>query len=64
MGGDLHSLGSSLGEFSGSKVTYPSKKVMHIVRLTVLEYINMFKSIEQPGSTVRASGSERESLTW
>ena len=36
---------------------------MHIVGLTVLECINIFQTIKQPGSTLRASGSERESLT-
>ena len=63
-GGDLDPLWSDLGRFCDSNITSSLKKVMHIVGVSVLVYLNMFKSIEQPGSTLRASGSERESLTW
>ena len=60
--GDFHPLESSLGGFFDSNATYSSKKIMHIVGVSVLVYINMFKSITLLGSTLSASGRARESL--
>ena len=58
----MHPLGSSLGRFFDSSTTNTLKKLMHIAGLTALECINIFQTTKHSGSSLSASGSERESV--